>query len=189
MNPFPMAEETLPEVQSFWTEMSFENSKESLASVASDQPVLLVFLRHFGCSFCREAMSDLSKLKTEMTSKGIRLVFVHMAPEKVTAEKFFKRYSLLPVDHISDPEKQFYRKFGLIRCSPGKLLGFGNFVRGFESGILNGNGFANPSEELGDGFQMPGIFMVYKGEVLSQFIHRFPYDRPNYNEIIEAAGV
>lgn len=37
--------------------------------------------------------------------------------------------------------------------------------------------------ELGDGFQMPGVFVLYKGEIRRSFIHRYPYDRPDYKEV------
>ncbi|MEZ4918411.1 MAG: peroxiredoxin-like family protein [Saprospiraceae bacterium] len=177
------------ENQSIWEEMLTANSGESLAAISNEQPVLLIFLRHFGCSFCREAISDLSKLKAKMESKGIRMVFVHMAPKSQTAEKYFKRYKMHPVDHISDPEKQYYRAFGLLRCSPAKLIGFMNWVRGFQAAVLEGHGATPENEEIGDGFQMPGVFVLYKGSILNSFVHRFPYDRPDYEEILDTCSI
>ena len=53
---------------SFWENIP-TSTGESLSEVAEKQPVLLVFLRHFGCSFCREAISDLSKLKKRLEQK------------------------------------------------------------------------------------------------------------------------
>ncbi len=161
------------------------NSGESLAEISERQPTMVIFLRFFGCSFCREAISDISQKRKKLESAGFRVMFVHMASDPETAEKFFKKYKLFPVDHISDPEKVFYKAFGLARGTPQQIFGLMNWIRGFQATVVEGHGATNPTEELGDGFQMPGIFLVHKGTVLNQFIHRYPYDRPNYDEICQ----
>lgn len=162
-------------------------SGESLVEMAESQPVMLVFLRFFGCSFCREAISDIAKRKEKFVEKGFRVVFVHMAANNAVAEKFFKKYKLFPVDHISDPEKRFYQAFGLGRGTPQQLFGLMNWIRGFQASVLEGHG-AEPvleNSELGDGFQMPGVFVLHKGEILRSFIHRYAHDRPDYEEICQ----
>lgn len=172
---------------SYWDEMVSVNNGETLTAMAEKQPVMLVFLRYFGCSFCREAISDISKRRTKFENKGFRVVFVHMAPNAETAEKFFKKYQLYPVDHILDPEKRFYRAFGLGRGTPQQLFGLMNWIRGVQATVLEGHG-AEPdfeNTELGDGFQMPGVFVVYKGETLRSYIHRYAHDRPDYEEICQ----
>jgi peroxiredoxin len=173
--------------QFLWSKMLTANEGSSLYALAEEKPVLLVFLRFFGCSFCREAISDIAKRRKKLEGQGFRIVFVHMAPEPTIAEKFFKRYKLFPIDHILDPELQFYRAFGLGRSSPKQLLGLMSWIRGFQATVLEGHG-AEPNldnPELGDGFQMPGVFVLYKGEIRRSFIHRNPYDRPDYEEICQ----
>lgn len=172
---------------SFWDEMVSVNNGETLSEMAEKQPVMLVFLRYFGCSFCREAISDISKRRTKFEAKGFKVVFVHMAPNAETAEKFFKKYQLYPVDHILDPEKRFYRAFGLGRGTPQQLFGLMNWIRGVQASVLEGHG-AEPNfenTELGDGFQMPGVFVLHKGETLRSYIHRYAHDRPDYEEICQ----
>jgi peroxiredoxin len=169
-----------------WDTMIAQPSGNSLAQIASEKPTLLVFLRFFGCSFCREAISDIAKRRKKLESQGFNIVFVHMAPDPSTAESFFKKYKLFPVEHISDPEMNFYRSFGLGRSSPGQLLGLMNWIRGFQAAVIEGHGAtAAASAEIGDGFQMPGVFVLHKGEILRSFIHKNPYDRPDYEEICE----
>jgi hypothetical protein len=79
----------------------------------------------------------------------------------------------------------YYRAFGLGRSSPKQLMGLMHLIRGFQATVLEGHGadvtMDNP--ELGDGFQMPGVFVLYQGEIRRSFIHRFAYDRPDYEEI------
>lgn len=169
----------------FWDDMRSMNSGESLAQMADGQPVLLVFLRFFGCSFCREAISDIAKRRKKLEERGLRIVFVHMAPDQDTAEKFFKKYKIFPVDHIADPERNFYRAFGLGRGTPQQLFGLMNWIRGFQAAVVEGHGATYHSEELGDGFQMPGVFVLHKGEIRNSFVHRYAHDRPDYEEICQ----
>ena len=160
---------------------------ESLTEMAEKQPVMLVFLRYFGCSFCREAISDIAKRREKFEASGFRVIFVHMAPSASIAEKFFKKYKLYPVDHIADPEKRFYQAFGLRRGTPQQLFGLMNWIRGFQASVLEGHG-AEPdfeNQDLGDGFQMPGVFVLHKGETLRSYIHRYAHDRPDYEDICQ----
>ena len=175
---------TLPP-PTFWDDMRTMNSGESLALMADGQPVLLVFLRFFGCSFCRKAISDIAKRRKKLEERGLRIVFVHMAPDQDTAEKFFKKYKIFPVDHIADPERNFYRAFGLGRGTPQQLFGLMNWIRGFQAAVIEGHGATYHNEELGDGFQMPGVFVLHKGEIRNSFVHRYAHDRPDYEEICQ----
>ncbi len=167
----------------FWAEIT-TSTGDKLSDLAEKSPVLLIFLRHFGCSFCREAISDISKKRKKLEALGIQVVFVHMSPEEKVIEQFFKKYKLWPVQHISDPEKSTYALFGLGRGTPQQLFGLMNWIRGFEAGIIEGHGFAYQSIELGDGFQMPGVFVLHKGEIIHSFIHQQAWDRPDYDEIV-----
>jgi hypothetical protein len=166
--------------------MQTVSNGQSLAQLADQQPILLVFLRHFGCSFCREAINDLAKRRQKFESVNLRIVMVHMAPERKVAEQFFKKYKLWPVDHVSDPGKNFYRAFGLGRGTPQQLFGLMNWIRGFQAGVIEGHGFAYHGEEIGDGFQMPGVFVLHKGQILNSFIHGNAWDRPDYDQIVGA---
>ena len=171
----------------FWGDI-LSSSGQSLSELTSEKPVLLVFLRHFGCSFCREAISDLSKRREKFEAKGVSVVFVHMSPDEKTVKQFFKRYKLWPVVHVSDPEKKYYAAFGLGRGTPQQLFGLMNWIRGFQAGIMEAHGFALQSESMGDGFQMPGIFLLQQNEIVNSFIHEFAWDRPDYDEIVSVCA-
>ncbi len=168
-----------------WQEMVGLCSGKTLAQLSEESPVLLIFLRHFGCSFCREALSDISKVRKHLEKKGVQVVFVHMSPSRETAERFFRKYKLSPAEHISDPEKRYYAAFGLGRGRPDQLFGLMNWIRGFQAAVLEGHGMALHSDELGDGFQMPGVFLLHKGEIKHSFIHEHAWDRPDYEALVE----
>ena len=171
----------------FWDKMVSVNNGETLTEMSDKQPVMVVFLRYFGCSFCRQAISDIARRRTKFEANGIKVVFVHMAPDKVTAEKFFKKYKLYTVDHIPDPEKRFYQAFGLYRGTPLQLFGLRSWIKGFQASIIEGHGHEPNFENsaIGDGFQMPGVFVVHKGETLRFYIHKNAHDRPDYEEICQ----
>jgi peroxiredoxin len=165
------------------------NTGESVGFLQANHPVLLVFLRHFGCSFCREAMDDLAKNRSVIESNNKKIVFVHMGTDAM-AEDFFRKYKLMPVHHVSDQNTFFYQIFGLVKGTSGQIFGLMNWIRGFQASILEGHGATNPTEGngMGDGFQMPGVFMVYKNEIKEQFLHKMPYNRPDYVKISECCN-
>ena len=140
------------------------------------QPQFLVFLRHFGCSFCREALADLATVNERLQETGARLVLVHMSPEN-EARRLFDKHGLKDVTGISDPDRLLYRAFALRRGSPTQLLGWSIWKRGWDAGVKQGHGLG---WLRGDGAQMPGAFVVSQGQVVAQFIHETAADRPDY---------
>ncbi|MGJ5819300.1 SelL-related redox protein [Paludibaculum fermentans] len=143
-------------------------------------PVLLVFLRHTGCMFCREALTDLARTQPEVEAQGARLVLVHMGREAYAAN-FFSHYGLENAQRISDPERTLYRAFALSRGSLLDLFGPKVWWRGFQVGILNRHGMGRP---MGDGFQMPGAFLLFHGEIVRTYRHQSPADRPDYLALV-----
>ncbi len=162
------------------------NSGQSLREVSNESPTLLVFLRHFGCVFCKEALSDLAQSKTFFDKKGVRIVFVHMATEKV-AENYFQKYGLGGSLNISNPHKNYYAAFGLMKGSVSQLYGLRTWIRGY-SARKEGHQL-EIAEELGDSTQMPGIFLLKEGEVINSYIHRNASERPNYEQIVNCCTV
>jgi peroxiredoxin len=166
-----------------WKGFKTMNSKVTLFDLCQNQAVFIVFLRHFGCSFCREAIDDIAQKRNQIEARGFKIVMVHMSPTQKTAEQFFKKYKLMPVDHFSDPQCLLYRLFGLGKGTPKQLFGLMNWVRGFQATVIEGHGFDFHGVEIGDGFQMPGVFVIQNGEIKNSYIHNHAWDRPNYDEI------
>lgn len=160
------------------------NTGESLSELSYRKPILLVFLRHFGCTFCREALADIAKRRSSIEEMGTQIVFVHMTNNEV-AERYFNRYDLEGAVHISDPECIYYREFGLLKGTFTQLFGLQSWIRGFKVGVLDGQGVG---PQLGDGFQMPGVFMIIDGEVKEQFIHKLASDRPDYLKLVQCCS-
>lgn len=169
---------------------------ETLQSVSTQQgasiydksqakSVLLVFLRHFGCVFCKEALKDLSKKRANLSSRNVELVFVHMSDDE-TAQQYFSKYNLTGVDSISDPSCRLYEQFGLVKGSVSQLFGLKNWVRGFEVVVKDPTIIS--VKQVGDGFQMPGVFLIKDGEVKESFVHTSAADRPDYDSIVDCCA-
>ena len=154
-------------------------------TISENNLVFLVFLRHFGCVFCRESLVDLSKRMDLFKSQNITPVFVHMT-DPATAESFFKEYHWERVIHVSDPETRFYLAFGLVKGRFNQLFGLKTLVRGFE--VAATKGIFPTLTTIGDGFQMPGIFLVRNGRILESYIHASAADKPDYDNLIRCCS-
>lgn len=152
------------------------SDKVNLKDLSFQQPVLLVFLRHFGCTFCREALADISEARKRIEEIGTKLVFVHMASNEI-AEDYFDRFNLQGATHISDPECEYYAAFGLVKGNFTQLFGLQTWIRGFSAGVVKGHGIG---PQLGDDFQMPGVFVIVNGAIKESFIHKVASERPDY---------
>ncbi len=157
------------------------NRNRSVLAASAGQTVFLVFLRHFGCSFCREALNDISGLRKRIADMGFQLIFVHMSDEP-TAEEYFQRFGLSGSEHVSDPLCRYYQGFGLVKGTFNQLLGFHNFIRGIDAGVFQGHGVG---KFLGDGFQMPGLFLIQNGDIVQSFIHKYAGERPDYIDFLQ----
>ena len=154
-----------------------DNGK-TLREMSFDGPVLTVFLRHAGCTFHRQALSDLKGVEADVAREGIQVALVHMSKGANPCEER-SDYRLSHVVHFSDPHCDLYREFGLERGSFLQLLGPRVWCLGL-SAFMRGHGIGRLA---GDGFQMPGVFLLNDGQVVHQYRHQTSGDRPNYLRI------
>jgi hypothetical protein len=150
----------------------------SLLDLVDESPVLLVFLRHFACAFCAQALDRVSKVRSQIEAKGVRPVFAHLGtPER--AKPYFDYYNLSDVERISNPEATLYQlpDFALSRTNP-FLHSFNPTVwKGWLSGALFKYGIGMIKE---DADQMPGVFFLKDRKIVRAFRHRTIADEPDY---------
>jgi len=152
---------------------------KTIADCSRASDVLLVFLRHEGCTFCREALADLAEKRSALEAAGTRLVIVHMSSDsgfRVLTDK----YGLPDVPLVSDPERTLYQALGLRRASWWEMLSPHIWWKGFRAALIAGHGFGGIR---GDAFQMPGIFLIREGRVIAKHLHRDASERPDYLEV------
>ncbi len=151
----------------------------TLNALSQTSPLMLVFLRHFGSPFCREALSELSRKRQAIEASGLRILLVHMGTDEA-ARTFFTRYQLDDLPRVSDPRCALYRAFGLNKGSFSQLFSMRIWWRTFQAAILAGHGFGRVVGEL---FQMPGVFIVHQGRMMGGYRHPSVADHPDYESI------
>ena len=152
---------------------------ESLADLSERTPLLVVFLRHAGCTFCREAMSDIAASRSSIEAAGARILIVHMGDEAPLLA-LLESNGLIELDRISDPNRSLYRAFGLRGGSAWQLFGAKVIWRACLRGVLLKHGMGGVSADVA---QMPGVFYLEQSSVVRRFRHRSVADRPDYTSL------
>ena len=157
-------------------------SGRSLLDLVDESPVLLIFLRHFGCSFCRQTLDDVSRIREQIEARGIRPVFVHLGtPER--AKPYFDYYHLSAVERISDPEGSLYASsvFQLPRKNVFTQFLVPAVWKAWLQGAVLKHGIGMIKE---DADQMPGIFYLQKRAIVRTYRYRTIADQPDYLKLI-----
>jgi hypothetical protein len=128
---------------------------------------LLSFLRHFGCTGCSEHVTELSPRLLELSSLGVRTVFVgNGAPHFI--EGFVARHGLADkgAEVVTDPTLNAFRAAGLTRSA---WATFGpRAVADLVRGLTQGLAWAGTQ---GDNLQQGGSLVV-DAQGLTAFYHR-----------------
>jgi peroxiredoxin len=156
---------------------------ESIEALSTAQPVLLVFLRHFGCTFCREAVDDITRLRPKIEALGTQLAFVHLSDDDQKAQKFFAPHGLAEAPRISDPDGRLFQAFGLVRAHWRQFLNYESVLRTLQA-WLQGHWIGVPA---GDVERMPGVFLIKNGAIAKAYRHKLVSDRPDYLQLANPA--
>ncbi len=144
----------------------------NLNELSKEKPVLLIFLRHFECHSTHKALTEIREQYETIEKEGVEIIVVHMAAPSA-ATHVFQRYQLLGLDHISNPEGSLYQQFRLKKGSIRQVLDISSWKQHFEEG-------QSLNKLLGSALQMPGIFLIYQGELLKSYRYEHLSDRPDY---------
>ena len=151
----------------------------SLRAVSDDRPTLVLLLRHSGCTFCRQALADLADRQAAIERAGVAVAVVGMAPSSERLRAFGARFGVTSASWFADPDRILYRALELRQGTLAQLFGPRVWAAGFLA-ALRGHGIG-PLE--GDGFQMPGAFVIERGRVVRAYRHPTAADRPNLEDL------
>lgn len=163
--------------------VTVELPADSPLRALTGRPTLVVFLRSFGCTFCREAMADVAAAKHAIHDAGANIAFVHGA-SSIDAAPWFAKYGLDDVMAVSDPTLAHYKAFGLGRATPAALVAPKVWMRGALCALSHGFGMQPPDMLR----QLPGVFVVQDGRVRAEYRHRTGADRPDYLALVRSAS-
>ena len=141
---------------------------------SGDRVSLLVFLRHFGCMFCRETLADL-RAASEANPHYPDVLFFFQG--SATEGRAFLRRYWPEARAVADPDLEFYERFGVRRASMVEALGpavvFKARARARAKGHENGS-------RSGDIWRMPGVFAVAGHQIVWAHQPRHAADHPDF---------
>jgi hypothetical protein len=142
------------------------------------------FVRHFGCLFCHQMVSDLISAIPQIVARGGRIVIIGNGSIN-QARQFFRQKDLpcADVDVLTDPDRNAFQA--------------ANFDRGYGATFLNRGAHKAYARARGQGHKITGLFgdLVQLGGLLVVrppanlvYLHRsrFAGDHPDMNEVFAA---
>ncbi|MFM8221522.1 MAG: hypothetical protein ACKOJF_21630, partial [Planctomycetaceae bacterium] len=83
----------------------------TLLDRSRQRPLLMLFLRHAGCTFCRQALADLAAARQSLEGSGTGLLLVFLDEESV-AGPLAGKYGLCDLPRVCDTQQRLYEAFG-----------------------------------------------------------------------------
>ena len=146
----------------------------SLSEISDGKPTLTLLVRHNGCTFCKEALADLAVQRPAIEGAGLGVAVVSMS-DPGSLRRAADEHGLSDVHLVSDPEQSLYRALELRRGTFMQLFGPVVWWRGLLA-TLRGHLVGGLQ---GDGFQMPGAFVLHQRAVIKAYRHKTAADRPD----------
>ncbi|WP_298867241.1 peroxiredoxin-like family protein [uncultured Gimesia sp.] len=152
----------------------------ALNELSEDRRLLVVFLRHGGCPFCRQVLAQLQELSKQIAAQNMQLAIVHMMDDS-QADKLLARYQLQDVHHFSDPDRKLYQLFQIKRGNLAETFGPAIWWSGFKTTILSGFFPGIPGKDL---HQLGAALILDKGKVVASHFSKNSADLPDWNQLL-----
>lgn len=156
-----------------------DQSGRTLARITDERPTVVLLLRHTGCTFCREGLTLAAARQADIANAGFSMAVVGMSPDADALARVASRHGLHNASFIADPDRMLYRALELRRGSFLQLFGPRVWMGGLRA-LLRGHGIGTLQ---GDGFQMPGAFVIHRGRTVRSFRAATASDQPDFSEL------
>ena len=174
-----MDSHTLPPELADVTVKEEDGADVRLGSVVDDRPLVLAFVRHFGCVFCREQVKKLQAEAGRMAGAGADLVVVGSgAPTFVQG---FREETGFDGRVLSDPNGKAFEAAGMHRGVLSTLNPL-TAVKGVFA-MLRGTKYGGVQ---GDNYQQGGVLVIVDGRVVYEYRSRYAGDEPPIAAMIDA---
>lgn len=160
-----------------------DGREHELEALWAERPVVLVFLRHFGCLFCREQAAELHGQLPEIRRRGAELVFIGNG-NRHFAQGFKADHAITSPLYV-DTKRDSYRALGMKRgffATLGSRATWKNMLRAWKQGFRQGG-------TRGDAWQNGGVLVVEPGGgVAFSYLSREAGDHPPVADVLAALG-
>ena len=147
----------------------------------SEAPVIVAFMRHSGCAFCREQLIQMTRASPEIRPAGADMVAMFQYHAESTRN--FCQHRKVAFDCLGDPGKRAYAAVGLGPGARREYLG-AKVVKGWFRAARSG---AVVGKAHGDVALRPATFVVAPGgEVVLAHYNRDSTDNPKIKNLLAA---
>lgn len=154
-------------------------SDQNLFDLSFQSPLLLICVRHLGCTFCREALSDLSHQRQDIERATLIPIVIHMASTEQMS-RMMAQYGLHEVKQVSDPGRHLFRALELPFGTLRQLLSWTTIWRAVGEGTVFRFGFG---PFVGNGLQLSGTFVVKDGRIVRAVRHDNAAQRTDFAKL------
>ncbi len=140
------------------------NQAMRLSELWQQQPIVLVFVRHSGCTLCFDHAVAMREAYSQIQAAGAEVVLVTM-DDPVGLHAFKERWQL-PFVCLADPGQEAYRAYQCPRGSVLAVIGPVMWWSAIKSLFRHGAGLVRA-----DPMQLPGSFVIDRDGML-RFAHR-----------------
>lgn len=126
----------------------------SILWTGAGRGLALVFLRHYGCPFCKEHAQEIDSRSQDLRAAGVTVALVGCGT--VDEARAFKDDLHLQTPVFNDPDRRAYAAYGIGVASPGAVLNprvIAGGVRAATRGFL-------PRKSSGHPLQLQGQFLI-----------------------------
>lgn len=160
-----------------------------LGDLWREQPAVLVFLRHYGCVFCRDHAVKFHRARGEFEAAGARLVAIGQGTPAQAAR--FRADQCVDLLLLSDPDRRSYAAAGAKVATLPELLGPRIIARGLArtiaSRIPQGSIVVHQGKIVDHPAQLGGVVVVAPdGSVRYAHMSEDASDNPPVSEVIAA---
>ena len=159
-----------------------DGSPIKLSKLWAQKPLLLAFTRHFGCTQCKEMLSEIVDGKDRIEGAGLSIAVVTQGSPQAAAE-FGKKYApgLLI---LSDPSLEAYKAYGLERGTLTQVALKPRVWKAIARAKRKGYRLELPPEGQ-DALQMSGIFIINRsGRVALPYYYDDIADHPPLESLL-----
>ena len=168
-------------------DLVLQDDSDQPVAMGSLRPALMVWLRHFGCIFCRQQAAAFAARIEEVEAKGARLVFIGCGSPcfaKTFREDYLAKAPSALV--LCDPQRKSYSALGFRRrwLTLLKICTWKRAMAAFRSG------FRQSLRPQGDPWQNGGVVVLDgNGAIRYRFVSTDAGHHPPPTEVIDSLGV
>lgn len=137
-----------------------------LASLWAEQPLIALFLRHFGCPHCREQVLHFQADQERLRELGYGIVLIGLGtPERAAA---FRAELNIDFTVLCDPDRTAYKAYSLLRVNPFREVRPSTVTRYIGAMVMTRAPVISFDQDM---IQLGGTFLIAPGGAI-RYAHR-----------------